>query len=621
MVLTRPSSPVAGLRAVLFLIVLPGSVWPAELTGYVDAGARVVDSSGDTNKHRQYLNLDDGALLFDVQLKYRSGSDEATPLDEITFAASDIGNAPHSATSLRVRRTNAFDFRYQRTESDYFYQDLLIPVDQIDPERSNGGDFHRFNLQRTRDELRLDLDVSHRSTVRLSADQIRRSGRSTTRLDVQREEFDLANPIDERSRTYSATWEYQATDWLIALTERYSESESDTAISLPGFSDGSEPEHPTALELFFLNTPIDVQTWTHQVNVLATPGQRWRVAVQAASSDLDLDYRVDERAQGTDFLGNAFSSSETGAGTIRNTGNTFSIDTQFEAHSRLALLAGMQRRSIDQRAHLLLNGDRTRTDWRFDNQGISLGIHAALTQDLRLNAGWVHESRDASSSISGATGVEPVSSVDTERAGFHVNLSYQRSPSLKVTLSVQDDQLDDPFTRASPSDSRRYRLRASYRVTPRWKLRADATYKKDENETTGWTARTRYHQLRVAYAGATLHASAGYSTRELDRELLQLVVAGFRRTTFDIDYASRSRIRDALVHWQASSRLKFSAQVRDVSITGSFPTRRTDVEFGAYVAMSPARALRLSYRHFDLDEDDLESATTNVWELAMTHRW
>ena len=235
------------------------------LSGYWEIGFRSVDVDGSSNKYRQHLNLDDGLWLSGFGLVYLPEEKTAFTPDRIEISASNLGSEPYQNISIGVRKYGSYRFSYQRQKSEYFYQDILIDSSEENPEMSNGGDFHHFDFDRVRDRLNFDIQVGDQAKFLLDLNQYTKKGESTTVLDIEREEFELEQPIDQKLKNYNLGFEYRWDKSTITFNQRWRDFYNDVEIFLLNPSEGSAPLDPTRLDNFYLEQPYGYDSRETQV--------------------------------------------------------------------------------------------------------------------------------------------------------------------------------------------------------------------------------------------------------------------------------------------------------------------------------------------------------------------
>lgn len=610
---------------IVVTLLVAGAAWArdaaaADFTGHVSVGYREVDVSGDEGKYKQHVNLDDGARLFDLGIVFqpdRQADGPAGMPDRVELNASGLGGDPYESVRLRVQRYGSYRLTYDHRSSDYFYEDLLLAPEEASVEQSTGGDFHHFDFERKRDTLGLDLDLGSRARLNLGFARYEKRGDSTTVLDVEREEFELDKPIDESLDRYDLGFTYDWDHVSITLGQTWQDYDNASQIFLPGFSPGSEPDAPTSLDLFFLDQPYGFTSSDQHLSVRVRPSSRWILALDALAGDLDLDMTATERAQGIDYLGRPFDREDSGVADVDRDTLLLDASVAYLVNDRLQLNAGVRRYDLEQDGAVLFGEAAGESAWNIETTGFELGLDMSLTSSVTFSGGWSTEKRETLVSHS----IDDVEAVDTDRDGFFARLSYRPNRRVKVTLSFEDDQIDDPYTLASATDARRYKARASYR----WDngLMVAASYRRTdyENDNTGWISESRQSDIRLTHAGDRLTVSLGAAFVELEREVDQLVTGGSRQDLFAISYGADADFWDGSVRWRVIERVDLTASYRAYDNEGSFSVDRDDLRAGVEFLLPADYALLLSYRNVDYDEDDLESFDVDVWELALRFRW
>ena len=90
---------------------LPAAAEEGEIDGRFRLGYRFVDTSGNENKYREDLNLDEGARLFELRLDFEAPENLRTLVDRASLDVQTFGGDPFETLHLRVQRFGSFDFR------------------------------------------------------------------------------------------------------------------------------------------------------------------------------------------------------------------------------------------------------------------------------------------------------------------------------------------------------------------------------------------------------------------------------------------------------------------------------------------------------------------------------
>ena len=602
----------------LLVVVAPGIARADVVEGEIAIGYRNVSVDGSRAKYDQDVNLDDGARLFDLRLSIRP--DDASPLtpDAVTLDARNLGGDPFEQLRLDVRKYGRYAFRANRRRSAWFYDDILVLPADASIEGSTGGDFHRFDVERVHDDVSLTIEATERAQFVIGFDRQRKTGESTTTLDISRDEFELDAPVDETLETWRIGARYRWPSLRLSLDERIRDYASLGERFLPGFSVGENPGDLTTVDFYFLDEPYRFRSYEHTATVHFEPGQRFRSTARILVGDLDLDTDVEERSGGIDFMGNPFSTDIAGGGSIERESTAQSLDLSYSVTDRIDLIAGLRHRSLDQVGAIdfgTAEGGTSR--WDIENQAYDLGIAVAPRDDLTLAAGWRRERRDLFFRDQQA-GADPVTEAERSDADlFYATLDYRPMPGLGVSLSLNDRQIDDPFSLATPADARRFRIRARWKGDNGFSAVVSHLHTTRDNDVAQWSHDSSQTSLRIAYSSESLLVSAGTTRADVDRDYMRLVTGGFRQDLFDVAYSADTSYDDLLVRWSARERLDIGAALRRYDNDGSFPVQRDDFRLFASIGIAEGYVLDLSWREIDYEEAAIEAYDAGLFEAVL----
>lgn len=593
--------------------------------GRIVLGFRSVDVGGAATKYREDLNLHDGPRLMDLDFDFTPEGTARSFVDRIQLDVDDLGESPFATLRLAVDKFGKYRFSYDRWESEYFYQDVILPPELANVRLSSGGDFHHFDFERVRDRAALDVTLSPRAKLAFGFDRFAKRGESTTTLDLSRDEFELDKPIDERLFQYRAAFQYSWDKVTLVVDERYSEYENLYSIFLPGFSEGENlpPANLTTLEFFFLDQPYDYRSVEHTVRVVARPTPKWIVRASGTIQDLSLDLDATERSRGTLFNGVAFTTDLAGSGGIDRDARLFDLDLTYEINDRFAAVGGVYHRKLDQDGAFTFGGARNEGVWEIETTGIEAGLQVAVSPELTLTGGLRRESRDVTFGVEEGAGPGPLATRDesTDHDGFFATAAWRPSRRYGFTLDYERDSFDDPFTLASPTDRTRIRARGQLNLGNGFWGSASYALTDVENDNSGWDAKTEQILIRAGYRAGRIDASLGWSSIELDRFTAFAVpvipALGPR------DYRAESDFIDALVRFRASDALTLGGELRWYENSGSFALEREDYRvFGEY-RYRGGFLYRLSYRKVDYAEKafDFDDYDARILDFGVGWSW
>lgn len=612
--------PIAASAGLLLFGLMAARLAAAASSGHVDVGVREVDVDGDEAKYEQQVNLDSGPRLFGLGFSFEPAPGTGNAPDRVSLQASGLGGDPYQNIRAEIRKYGAYRFTYERDQSDYVYHDLLIDPADADVEASTGGDFRSFDFRRTRDRAAFEMRLTDRACFNLGFDRYEKDGESTTPIDVEREEFELDAPVEEILESFDLGFAYDWDRMTISLNQRWREFDNDTSAFLPGASEGSEPGEPTRLDYYFLDQPYGYDSSESRVGLIIRPAARWQVKADLFYADLEMDFDARERSQGSDWQDIDFTRDLAGTGGADRETLQLFVAASYAITDRIRLTASVRDQSLDQDADMSFDSVPGISDWQIDTTGVALGAEAMLGNGWTVSGGWTGESRETryEAAMNGfAAGEE----VETDRDGFYAMVSYRPGTRWNLSFSAEDNGIDDPFTLASPTDSRRYRLRGAYRWDNGVNLSASWTERKNDNDNSGWESESSHADVRLGYSSDAISASVGASFTDMERSIDQEVSGGFRQDLFLIRYDADSSFVDGMFAWQAAEWLDLSASFRDYDNDGSFEVARQDYRLAAGFSLPDGYGLGLSWRRVDFEEGGLEEFDADIWEASLTYRW
>ena len=589
------------------------------LTGSVTLGARSVDVSGDVTKFREDINLDDGVRVFDVSMNYRPTEPDAA-IDSVTFNASNLGGDPFENVHLSVRKFGAFDLRLDRRRSSYFYEDTILPVALASVPGSTGGDFHHFDFERVRDTAELDINLSPATRISFGLEQQTRKGNSTTTLDIQRDEFELDRPINESLNAFRFGVEHGWQRVTLIFEEELRDFENTSELFLPGASPGQSATNPAELQFFMLDQSYDYDSRSHTLRAVAEATERLDVTASWRREDLELDMQGSEQSLGTDFTGVPFATDDSGPARVGRDIEISGVDLSYAIGSRARLTGGTRMSSLDQRGQVMFGLDQGAGDWFVETEGFEVGAEFAVRPRLLLAGGWSTESRETRS-IQSLNGIGETGRKDTDRDGYFLRLLFTTAGDFELTAAIEDNDIDDPFSLASATESRRYKFTARQAWDNGLALSGGYRMTDVENDFSEWAADTVQTNLRLSYRRTNLELSGGYSKVEADRHIQALVTGGTRQILFPIAYSADSSFYDVVARWQPGERVTLGRSLRRYDSGGSFALERDDHRVFVEYSMTDNYMLQVVYRDVDFAEDSFDAYDAELLELAVRLNW
>jgi hypothetical protein len=611
--------PLAGQQAAAPAPPATNTNGGAALTGSASLGVRSVDLAGTKTKYREDVNLDDGVRLFGVHLSYAPRVGDA-PVDRLELDADHLGGDPSESIHFGVRKYGAYNLRLDRHRSEYFYDDTILPAALASVSGSTGGDFHRFDFERIRSTAALDIDVTPATQVSLGLERQTRTGDSTTTLSLERDDFELAKPLDESLNALTVGVRHTWKRVTLVFDEQLRDFENTRELFLPGASAGRNAADATELQFFVFDQSYDYLSRSHSIRVLTEPTDRLEVTVGWRLEDLDLDLDGSERAVGTTFAGAPLSTSRSGAGAVGRDIEIVDLDLGFAVTERWRLVGSARRSTLAQEGALTHGTSVGAGAWDVETDGFEVGAEVAISATVVVAAGWSSESRATDRGWTYDTRFGGAAA-DTDRTGYFARLRLNLTSGLEVNASVEDNSIDDPFTLASPTASRRYKVGARLRWSNGLSLAGNYRQTEVDNDRSNWLADTEQADLRLSYQRPRVQLSAGYTRIDLARSVAQSVSAGARVTVFAIDYAADSTLADASARWRLNERLSIGGDLRSYDNRGSFALSRDDYRAFLDVRVSSNYSLQIAYRSVDYVEDAYDEYDAELLEMAFGVGW
>jgi len=596
----------------------PGATSP--LRGSASVGTRSLEVDGTDAKFREDLNLDAGPRLFDLRLRYEPEDTAGAAVDRLELDAQGFGGEPFENLRFAVRNFGRYRVALNRHRSKFFYDDTILPAALASVSGSTGGDFHRFDFERTRTTADVEIDVAPATQLSLGLERQTRTGANTTTLTVERDEFDFDRPLDESLDGLTFGVRHAWRRATLIVSEELRDFRNTSELVLPGASPGRSLADAAALSFFTRDQSYDYASRGHGLRVLASPTARVDLTAAWRREDLELDAYASEQALGTTFGGAPLATAAEGPATVDRDVETAELDVGFAVTERVRLFGAARRQTLEQRGDLVYGADSGTGAWSLATDGLEAGVEVALGSALTVAAGWSTESRDADYDWA-LTATAAQRRSDTDRNGYFARLELATESGWRLTAGIEDNDIAAPYTLASPTDSRRY----SATARRRWEngLSFNASYRNTDvaNDESAWIADTEHADLRLSYRRERLQASAGYSRIDLARSVDQRVAAGTRVLDFVIDYATGAMLRDASARWQLSPRYAVGGELRSYDTHGSVRVAHDDWRGYGEIALGENYALALAYRDIDYVEDAFDAYNAQVLEVVVRLDW
>lgn len=603
----------------LLLTTVPLAAQAPAFSGRLSLGVRSVDVNGSRPKFREDIDLSGGARLFELGFTLFPEERYRWLADRVDVDVRNLGGDPFRTLRLGVRKFGAFNFKFDRRGSDYFYDDVILPSALADNNRVSAGDFHRFDFERIRDAAQLTVNLTPAATLDFGMERSSRTGSSTTTREVQRDEFELDQPIDEGLYAYHAGFSYAWKNLTVMVEERIRDYDNGTELLLPLPSSGADPGDPSELDAYFIDQFYGYRSREHVARLTARPGSRIELNLAAVLQSLDLDMRRREFGDGVDFLGVPFTSDVSGPAEVARDTQLYDLGLTYHISERLRIISGLRRQRLDQGGTVRFDGEPDGSRWDMEVTRLEAGLTLLPRSDLTVTAGGRHESRQTVQRRDGIDGLE-LEDPDTERDGLFFRVGYTPSRRLRVTASVEENSIQAPFSLASPSDSRRLRLEGRYAWDNGVGLRASYRSTDLSNAAADWHGASAFADVGVSYIDDRLEISLGYTRLESRRNVAQLVSGGTRQELFPVAFEAESEFVNGSARVQVSDWLGAGGRFRVFENGGSFSRSRDDLSGFVELGFGTNYVLDLSYLIVDYGEDGFDDFDARILEVSIGYR-
>jgi hypothetical protein len=595
-----------------------------EFTGQAAIGFRLVDVGGADRKFREDINLEDGPRLFDLQFEIVPQAGLQEGVDRIDLDLDNLGGDPFESFRLGVRKFAAYKFDYVRTKSTYFYNDIVLPVDLADPNKSQAGDFHTFDFDRIRDTATLKIDVTQRARATFGFERFTKKGESTTTLDVLRDEFEFDRTINESLNRYNAAFEYSFDKVTFAFEENVRDYTNAVEILLPGFSEGEDTADNATLSLFIQDLPYDFLSKEHTVRALAKPMDRLDVRFAGSFQNLGLDGTASEQSRGTDSNDSLVTTSLSGAGQVDRDIMLLDVDASYTLTDRVTITGGVRRNDLDQEGDFTFADALRLGTWNIETTGVEAGAEVSVTPEVFAHGGVMYEKRNVD--LFHALDVDTTAleeDDETKNTGFFAGAGWRPGRMFELTFDAEVNSFDDPFTLASPTDRQRYRVRGQYRLENGLSFTGSFLFKDFENTNSDWNSDHTQADIRVGYQRGDVMLSGGYGNVNSETKVNQEITAGSRVEVFNILYDIESQFFDVGAQWRAHERVTVGGSFNHYQNDGSFGINREDLRTWVELGFGEMYLLHLGYRLVDYEEDDFDwdDYDSNIGEFSVGYKW
>lgn len=598
----------------------------SSLEGLLRFGFRGVDVGGAEGKYRQHVNLDSGPRLFELRFDYEPVGGPGEAVDKLSLDITQFGGDPFETLRFNLRKYGAYKFRYQRSKSTYFHEDILFPGELEDQRLHLEGDFVTFDTDRIRDEAKLDLKLGRSANLNIGFNRYTRKGDSTTKLRVAGVVTPLERPIDEKMNELDLGFQYRWNKSALIFQERVRTFKNATELFLPGASD-RDPD--TIILSFFRDQPYDLRSFQHTVRLNLIPDPRWLVRASVSIENMDFDGSTDESSAVLED-GVISTSESAGSGEIRRDTSWIDVDLSYLLNERVSLTGSLWRDDLDENGSFAFREDSSRAAWDMVKTGVEGGVQYAFSTAASVSGGIRYESRNTDYGT-GENAEPELRSITTTHTGVFLAADWRPRPLVGFNAELESGKYNDPFTLASPTD--RLRFRAQAKFNRRTGAYGTVTYighrlSNDARPPGGltpsdWASDRDHVNLRAGYREDGLDVSVGYAFVRVKHDVDQTINPGGSPFLIPILYRANSNFVNGRLRWRFLPEWRIGADLRFYDNDGSFAVRRNDLRAYVDVTVYENYLLNVGLRRIDYEEKlrGFNDYDATIVEASIGYTW
>ena len=606
--------------ALVVCLIISGSLWAGEekkddnqFTGSFMMGYRMVDTDGVYTKYREDINLEKGPRLFHFKLHFAPTGDLKKLFDTMDVRVYNFGGDPFESFGIDVQKYGTYKFQFDRRKSAYFYSDILA-----------AGDYHTFDFDRIQDSGMLKVWLGKKAHAYIDFNRFTKRGDSVTTFDYNRVEFEFDKPIDETSQEIAVGLDYSGKNFSIAVEERILEYDNVNSLFLPGYEDGGDfARYPSAMYLYILDMPYDMEGNTHSVRFSARPFKSLFLRGSAQLIDQDTTFSYFEDAMGLDYLGDDFAYTDGGQGSFERKMKLYDFDMTLILTSKLAVVGAARYRDFDQSGSITVNGETTAMDLKYENGGMEAGLQYQLSGKFGITLGFRYERRDIEDEIEIAEENAP-----TDRTGVFGTISWNPAKTFGLTVDYQNGSYENPFTPISPTDYNRFRLTAKLKAKSIY-AKGSYLYSKSKNDDSMWESSKNQLNLRLGFHGKKVKGGVGYSLIDVTRQGDVTVYyppawsGGEGSFAWDILFEGQSNLFDVHLYFNPAAAWALGAYFNSYTNKGSWELSRSTLKAFVKYQCKTGFITQLAYRIIDFKEKDLglNDYKANIFEISFGYQW
>lgn len=575
-----------------------GTLGGFRLDGEMLFGYRLVNQGGHQPKYREDIDLEEGGrLLSGRMVLLPAGDREAGWFDRIEISGAGLGGDPYQAWGVEVRKAESYRLTARGRQSDYF--------------QALTGELHSWDTRRNHTDVDLRLTPGDNLELWGKFARFSKTGSRVTSRDISREEFLFDEPLDQSADTWAVGARYRFDATRVWLEQSFRNFDDNGGFGVRGLDQGLTPDE--AYLTFLEQREVRTSDTPITRGGLSTRfgDDRFRVDADFLTSDQSLDFSFSRIWEGGDFRELPFREEIAATGAVERRVRHGNAALLWDATDAVTASVRYRRRSWDQDGSNFVQTEQELTDpgtisldsrngvtsYRVELDQFTLGAEVAPSRTLAVFAELGITRRDQRFEFDDDDAHPGQTDTTAYRFGFRL-----RPPGIfDMSASFARDDIDDPYTRVSPTEAETLKVRARLRPGGRWQLVGNLTARNLDNVISRVDLNTLSWGGTVTYRGGEERwIMAGYSRLDHDSSVPIVYRPFFAGRAEDV---ADSRVASNVITVAA----EYRAGTSPVTLLGraSYVTTEGELPTGGLAAR-----LRSGNRH-DIDYGD--------WSLGLRY--
>ncbi len=492
----------------------PGQVWGSiRSQGQISVGIRAVSQNGSESRYDKDIDLDSGVRILDTHWVLSPADRNAdSAYDRIVIDVNGAYGDPYEYYAAQVYKAGKYRFDARTRKADFKW--------------AVTGDHKIWDTTSWFTDVAASVNATPRLELYANFNHVSRNGDSIRPIDISRNEFEVDVPVDSRGQTWAVGGRYRrgGTSFYIQQ-EQYSFKNN-----VPRSTQNNAGLSPDEAEVFFFSE--------QEVQSIDAPATKGGFSSNLANNRVQLDgdlmyskqrlaFAFDSYWQGLNFQRNELEVIDGALGSGDREvlhGNFFA---GFAVDPAASLTVRYRHRSWDQNAFRMfdtaesfadgsstLTVERLFTEYEITDSQFLVGAKG----NVRLGSiyGEVGFSNREQEFDNAGSGVE----TETQTLALRVGGTLRPSRAFDLKVAYDYGDIDDPFTRISPSKVNKFRVRVNSRPTNGLIVGGHYTYRKVENTISEFDFEQSGFGVHTTYSTATgSFFTVSYNRFDIDQQI------------------------------------------------------------------------------------------------------